>query len=222
MPASSATTRTRTPETTPMPQIVPPPGTERSTSSTSWRQPASVDSSRKGTPGSSRRATRSRGSSWPRFSNSGAAFALAARVRASIARHCSIRSSVWRRLAANASPARVERERQGGHRRLASGVAQHARRGGEMEAVEGRCRSAGADLGPDPLGVRRRAVDAQAGAGDEGGRRREQEDDRRRRPRSRCRAGAAAPGLSCRAAAAPSRAGSGPCRSTRSSPARRR
>ena len=157
----------------------PPPGTDCSGSSTSCSQPASVDSSRKGTPGSSRRATRSRGSSWPRLSNSGAALARSPRA-------CALRSratarsapSVCARFAANASPSRVERERERRHQLAV--VAAPRGVDARWKPSNGSVSAAGADLGPDALRVRRRAVDAQAGAGDERRRRREQEDDRRR------------------------------------------
>src|SRR5450432_1847860 len=114
MPASSARSITRTPATTPMPAMTPPPGTDFSASSLSSSQPAIVESSRKGRPGSSRRATRSRGSNWPRFVNSGAARVLAAQVRASRARQRSMRASVCERCAAreSASPSRA-RSRDG-------------------------------------------------------------------------------------------------------------
>ena len=126
-------------------------------------QPASVDSSRKGTPGSSRRATRSRGSSWPRL--------LEQRRRAWRSRHaCAPRSRATAR-SARACGRGWRGRRRFGCRASARGqasfgassvVAQHLRRGGEMKAVERLGRSAGADFGPDALRVRRRAVDAQA------------------------------------------------------------
>ena len=222
MPASSATTMTRTPATTPMPQIVPPPGTERSTSSTSWRQPASVDSSRKGTPGSSRRATRSRGSSWPRLSNSGAAFALAARVRASmrapaldqrerVARgwrrthrwrvsSASVRAGIGARLSRRAARAAWWRD---GSRRTA-GRRPPVPTSGQIRLAFGAAPS-----------TRRQAPEMNAAAGES-------------RKTIAAATSLSVPsrrsgtGLSCRAASPPSRADSGPCRSTRSSPARPR
>ena len=93
MPESSATNITQVPDTTPMPTMAPPPGTDNAGSGVSCNQPASVESSRNGVPGSSKRETRSRGSNWPRLANSGAACALRSRVRASRARHCAIKSN---------------------------------------------------------------------------------------------------------------------------------
>ena len=222
MPASSATSITRTPATTPMPAITPPPGTDFSGSALSSSQPASVESSRKGTPGSSRRATRSRGSSWPRLSNSGPARSLAARVRASIARQ--LRRSAPRRARALRREALRRRASRAGMRAPAS-VGPAARRAStaRWKPSNASVRAAGADLGPDALGVRRRAVDAQAGAGDERRRRREQEARSPPRPRSRCRGGAAAR-AACRPRMVLAHLGriAGPCRWRRSSPARPR
>ena len=50
----------------PAPTIAPPPGTDADSSGVSCNQPAKVDSSKKGVPGSSSICTRSRGSSLPR------------------------------------------------------------------------------------------------------------------------------------------------------------
>ena len=127
-------------------------------------------------------ATRSRGSSWPRLSNSGAAFARSPRACAPRARaSCSISAEHVRAVARRTRSRPSSVERRGG----SAGISRRcstSRRRGEVEAVERLARrAAGADLGPDrACALRRRAVDAQARAGDERRRRREQEDDRRR------------------------------------------
>ncbi len=61
-------------------------------------------SSSHGAPMSSKRATRSRGSNWPRRSNSGLASADLSRARVSSARSCAISESMWSRLRVKASP----------------------------------------------------------------------------------------------------------------------
>ena len=66
---SLAETSTRLPATTPMPVMLPPPCTLFLPSSSCRPSPASGLSSRNSLPRSMSRATRSRGSSWPRASN---------------------------------------------------------------------------------------------------------------------------------------------------------
>ena len=129
-------------------------------------------------------------------------FALAARVRASSARQLrDQRRACARGCAANASLRCRARASSAGIGARISRRCSTSRRGGEVKAVERpRVVPPVPTSGQIALGVRRRAVDAQARAGDERRRRREQEHDRRRRPRSRCRAAAAARGPSCRAA----------------------
>ncbi|NDG15798.1 MAG: hypothetical protein EB110_09200 [Betaproteobacteria bacterium] len=93
MPESSATNITIVPLTKPSPITAPPPGTDNAGSGVSCSQPASVDSSKNGVPGSSKRATRSRGSNCPRLANNGPACALRSRVRDSIMRSSAIKPS---------------------------------------------------------------------------------------------------------------------------------
>ena len=66
---SLAEISTRLPATWPMPTMEPPPSTDFLPSSSCIPKPARALSSRKLLPRSSRRATRSRGSNWPFFSN---------------------------------------------------------------------------------------------------------------------------------------------------------
>ena len=100
IPESLALTRQRAPATKPMPQMTPAPGTLRAGSASSSKWPAIVESSSHGLPGSSSRATRSRGSNWPRRSNNGAARAEASRVRASSARNSATSASMPARCVA--------------------------------------------------------------------------------------------------------------------------
>src|SRR3989344_4804448 len=111
---SEAVTRQRLPATTPMPMMVPPPSTFFLPSSSCSPRPARVDSSRKGVPRSIRRATRSRGSSWPRFPNFVALEAEPSRTCASRARTWSSRSCMRAVLLRKASDCGLRAERRAG------------------------------------------------------------------------------------------------------------
>ena len=104
MPASEATTTQRVPPTTPMPVMTPAPAMHLAGSGWSRPKPASADSSSHQLPGSSTSAMRSRGSSWPRLSNSGLDCAERSRVRCSSARTSDNKRSMCSRLVAKASP----------------------------------------------------------------------------------------------------------------------
>jgi hypothetical protein len=131
-------------------------------------QPASGLSSRNSLPRSSSRATRSRGSSWPRCSKSRLARRFGHHLGSS-ARTSARRSAMrarWRRRRAT----RVEQRAEHRHHFSTSGVTARWKpsKGCERLCVlprrEARCPAT-------------RAVDLQRDAGDEGRRRREQEDD---------------------------------------------
>jgi hypothetical protein len=94
MPESDALTMQRTPDTKPMPAMMPAPGTLRVRSGWSCPSPASDAIGRNGAPGSSSNATRSRGSSWWRLAKRGAEACDAATARSSWPRSCVSRSSM--------------------------------------------------------------------------------------------------------------------------------
>ena len=93
MPESLATTMQRTPLMKPMPAIMPPPGTDLAGSGVSCMKPARAHKGKKGAPGSSSKATRSRGSNCPRLSNTGLDWAEASAARSCSACHCFRRAS---------------------------------------------------------------------------------------------------------------------------------
>ena len=103
MAALLAVIMQRTPPTNPMPMMFPPPATFFLPSSSCMPNPARVESSTNTLPGSSRRATRSRGRSWPRFSNFARALSEWARTRASASRTASTNASISARWVAKAS-----------------------------------------------------------------------------------------------------------------------
>ncbi len=110
MPESLATTMQRTPLMKPMPATTPPPATDLAGSFVSCRKPASVHSGNQGAPASSSSAMRSRGSNWPRLSNTGLAWADAAAARSSSARSWAMRSSMAARRSCAASLCGLKRE----------------------------------------------------------------------------------------------------------------
>jgi hypothetical protein len=94
-------------------------------------QPGQRLSSRNSLPRSMSRATRSRGSSWPRCSNLSRLAADSATTLASSARTSARRSAMRAALAWKAGRARVQQGMQAGHHFRTSGVV------GAVEAVEG-------------------------------------------------------------------------------------